>query len=128
MTRVIFLTVADAASKLNAIAQTVQEQLDQGKKVLIAVPSQEAAAYIDQLLWKMPEESFSPHLISNGPVNELVAITTGTANVNQAQVLLNLNPQVHPAYREFDTVFDLDDRTHPSKEQLSQARREAYNK
>ena len=128
MTKIVFLKVTDAPSKLNAITQTVHEQLDLGKKILIAVPNQEAAAYVDQLLWKIPEESFSPHIVTTTQVNELVAITTSTTNVNQATVLINLNPQIHPSSAQFEVIFDLYDTTHPSKEELSQSRQAEYTK
>ncbi len=127
MSKVHFITVFDAASKLQAITQTIQEILDNGKRVLIAVPNQEAANFIDKLLWTTPEESFSPHAVVNGPSQELVAIAISPVNFNKAQVLINLNPQISPISSEFEAIYDLYDKTHPSKETLSQQRQEAYS-
>lgn len=126
MSKVHFINVSDGPSKLQAITQTVQECLDHEKRVLIAVPNQEAANFIDRLLWTTPEESFSPHAIVNGPSQELVAITTSPTNFNKAQVLINLNPHISPISSEFEVIYDLYDKTHPSKETLSQQRQEAY--
>lgn len=126
MTKITFLTVDNNNAKLSAIVQTVQQQLDQGKRILITVPSDEAAAYIDKLLWSMPEESFSPHVIASATSQECVVITTQAANHNKAEVLINLQPTICPISSEFDTVFDLYDATHPDKEQLSIERKDAY--
>jgi DNA polymerase III subunit chi len=124
--RVIFISVKDNNSKLNVICQTVQNLFIQKKAVLILVPNEEAASYVDQLLWRLPEESFLPHRIAFNPTNEPVVITTKAENMNQAHVLFNLCPNASPIYRDFETIYELDDRTHPTKEQLSQQRKAFY--
>lgn len=124
--KVTMIPVKDNGSKIQAIVQAVQNQLDQGNRVLILVPNQEAAAFIDQLLWKVPEESFSPHQIVTTSTSELVAITTVQANLNNAQTLINLNPQISPISSQFSSIIDLLDQTHPTKHQLSLERQAAY--
>lgn len=123
---VFFLQVTDATSKLGSICNTTQKHFTNREPILIAVPSHEAALYIDQLLWRQPEESFIPHLIVNVPTKELVAITTTDINVNQARVLMNLRPEILPRLDDFDIIYDLLDLTHPAKEELSRKRLSAY--
>lgn len=121
-----FFHVNDAQSKLNSICSVAQKHFDKRDSILIAVPSHEAAIYIDQLLWRQPIESFIPHLIVNVPSKELVVITTTDVNVNRAKVLINLRPDIHPKTDEYGIIYDLMDLTHPTKEQLSLQRLSAY--
>ncbi len=125
-TKVHFLKVIDNQSKLIRITQTIQKHFEQNATVLIIVPTIEAAQYIDQLLWKLPEESFLPHAIAEGPTTERIAISTDARNVNHATILLNLNQTAHPHPKEFHTIYELYDQTHPSKEELSQQRHATY--
>lgn len=124
--KVYFLRVVDTASKLNGICQTIHNHFRKKEAILIVVPSQEAAIYIDQLLWRLPGESFLPHAISNEPIHELVAITTTDANVNQAKIIMNLCPEVPKNLTGYSMIYDLLDLTHPTKEQLSLSRQSAY--
>lgn len=126
-TKVLFLKVVDTPSKLQRITQTIQKHFEQNAGILIIVPTIEAAQYIDQLLWKMPAESFLPHAIVDGPTKERIAISTDTRNVNHATVLFNLCPAAHPLPHEYHTIYELYDQTHPSKEDLSRQRHEAYS-
>jgi DNA polymerase III subunit chi len=123
---IIFLSVANNATKLEKICSTVYQHYEQKERVLITVPSQEAALYIDQLLWRSPEESFLPHLITETPSEEPVVITTVLRNLNQAKILLNLCPEASGIASEFSRVYELLDLTHPSKEKLSRERQAAY--
>jgi len=122
-----FLKVHDNASKLQAVLSTIQRLFRERKRVLISVPNSEAAQYLDEILWKMPPESFIPHAIVNQNCDELVAITTLHANFNKATVLINLCPTISPLTSQFEQVFDLDDQTHPSKAKLTAERKQAYN-
>lgn len=125
MKKIYFLRVADAAAKLNAICQTTHKYFSKKEALAILVPSQEAALYIDQLLWKQPHDSFLPHAIVTAPSQDLVAISTSSLNFNQAQVLINLCPEI-PSNLEYAIIYDLLDLTHPAKEQLSLARQSGY--
>lgn len=124
--RVIFVTVRDNAAKLNAICQQVERSFDRKEPILIAVPNTEAANYVDQLLWKMPEESFLPHQIALSQTNELVAITMGSENVNRARILLNLCSNVSPIFHEFEMIYEFYDETQPAKADSSLQRKNFY--
>lgn len=123
---VTFLKVADNATKLQAIVKSLASMLAQNKKVFIAVPNIEAAAYLDTLLWHQPEESFTPHTVSHTPCEEIVVIATVHANLNQADVLFNLCPDISPITSQFTEIIDLDDQTTPVKAEASLKRKAAY--
>jgi DNA polymerase-3 subunit chi len=124
--KVYFLRVTDTATKLNSICQVTHRHFNKKEAILIAVPSQEAAVYIDQLLWRQPSDSFLPHAIVNIPTQEPVVITTTSTNINQAKVIINLCPDIPPNLIEYSIIYDLLDLTHPTKEQLSLKRQSAY--
>lgn len=124
--RICFIPVRDNASKLNAICRCVQKHFDRKESILIAAPNNEAAEYVDHLLWKFPEESFLPHQIVANLTTEPVAITTQMANLNQAKILFNLSPAASPIFNEFECIYELYDETHPSKAELSAKRKAFY--
>src|SRR5262245_45231558 len=107
---IVFLTVLTNVEKLTKIATVINDILRQGKKILILVPHQQAADYLDKYLWQASEESFIPHSIANAPTNEHAAITTLQENVNGATVLLNLTSGISFS-SHFETIYELDDQT-----------------
>lgn len=125
-TNITFIRVPNNAAKAACICQVIQHHFSQGESVLVAVPNMEAAEYIDQLLWRRPEESFLPHAVVQGVTKEVVAITTKKDNLNGAKVLFNLCPDVSPIVGEFEIVYELHDETQADKLQLSQQRRGVY--
>lgn len=109
------------------ICAKAQEALQHEKRLLIAVPNLEAAQYVDALLWKTPEESFIPHVITQAATSEWIAITTQQhLNVNQATCLLNLCTPPSLLYQQMDEIYDLYDETHSQKIELSQQRMHFY--
>lgn len=128
-TKVIFYRVLTAQNKLSVICAKVSETFFQNRRILISVPNQEAADYIDQLIWKSPQESFVPHQISGVNTSERVVIAINPKfNLNQADTLFNLTPS-HPIIEgSFEQIFELLDETHPEKAKLSIERINAYKK
>ncbi|MEI8124140.1 MAG: DNA polymerase III subunit chi [Parachlamydiaceae bacterium] len=123
---VYFMRVVDNDAKLNRLCEVVHKHFINTDRILISVPTPQAAAYVDQLLWKMPKESFTPHLIANAVTNERVAITTGMTNVNKANILVNLNTNVPSLINTVEIVYELFDLTSPEKEKASEARQAIY--
>lgn len=123
---VIFIQVESNAEKVASLCQIVQKYFSSEEKVLIFVSSSQAANYVDQLLWKYPEESFLPHQVAESKTQERVAITTQSINVNEASILLNLSGVLCPIYSQFQKVYELMDKTDKEKLQLSKKRYEAY--
>lgn len=125
--KVTFFKVKDNQAKAQVICQQVQAVLKKEKKLLIVVPNEEAARYVDLLLWRLPEESFIPHAIVTKPTSEWIAITTqDKQNLNNAHFLLNLCPTISPMCNQFEEIYELDDVTNSDKAQLSQKKREEY--
>ena len=125
MLEVHFLRVTDNQEKLFKICQVVHHYFDLNKSILILVPNQEVASYIDQLLWKTPEESFLPHSIVEAPSDDKVAIACSPTNFNNASIIMNLTTEIHP-FNEYEVTIELFDETHSSKKDLSKQKIERY--
>lgn len=125
-TTIIFIKVTDTQSKLVRICETVQHHFNEKQSILINAASEEAAIYIDQLLWRFPEESFLPHLYTSSPTKEPIVVTTSLQNLNQAKILFNLGSSISPISTEFEKIYELYDCTHPQKEQMSKEKLAVY--
>lgn len=126
-TQVFFFKVKHNQEKLKTLCEITQKHFEQKQPILIAVPNQESAEYLDKLLWKMPEISFVPHQIVNTPSSEKVVIAISCQeNFNLAQVLLNLCPDISPIWNAFALIYELDDETDPLKKELSNKKKLAY--
>ena len=90
------------------------------------MPNQEAAQFVDHLLWRLPEESFIPHCISEVPLDEWIVISPKNENLNRAEILFNLSPKANPHYTVFKKVYDFFDETDPMKTELSKQRQAFY--
>lgn len=127
--KIIFVTVKDNREKILFICQKAQEAIEQRKKLLILVPNPEAAHYIDELLWKTPEESFTPHVIAQTSCQDWIVISTDKShNFNQAVSLLNLCSQISPITHHFEEVYELFDETNTEKATLSHQKLSNYKK
>ncbi len=124
--KVIFFHIQDNAKKIQCICDTVRHFFYEDQALLIMVPSDEAAQYVDQLLWRQPKESFIPHMVANSTNDALVAITTTENNVNEAKILVNLLPDCRAIFNKFPVIYDFLDGTHPEKKQKSQTRLAYY--
>ncbi|MBS4169161.1 DNA polymerase III subunit chi [Parachlamydia sp. AcF125] len=121
-----FFSVNNAREKLTSICQIVQHHFLKKKRLLIAAPNEEAAQYLNGLLWKYPEESFVPHIWTESPTEECVAITCSQDNVNRASILLHLGPSVHVKWGLFQQIYELFDQTDQEKQKASEARKAYY--
>lgn len=128
MTSVKFVTVKTNQEKLAAICRIIGQHFYKGDVILIQVATPEVAEYIDQLLWKMPPDSFVPHEKSEDVTDAKIAITTSNKNVNQANILFNLGAGIHPEVDRFEIVYELFDHTHPAKTKSSEERHTHYIK
>jgi DNA polymerase IIIc chi subunit len=124
-TRVILFQVRDALSKRSRLIETAQAQFAQKERLLILVEDDKALTYVDELLWKLPEESFLPHAIQETECQDWIALSKGKKNVNSARVAFNLCPT--PLLLEgFRLIFDFEDLSSPNKKMFSQLRFDAY--
>jgi DNA polymerase-3 subunit chi len=123
---IIFLRVTDNESKIKRLTNGVHSHFCRGHRLMIAVANDAAARYIDQLLWRLPAESFMPHAISLQPAQEPIVISSSLKNLNGATVLFNLRPEAHPQFSEYQIVYDLMDESDPSKHAQALQRQQGY--
>lgn len=123
---VIFLSITTNQQKIASICQHVQKHFDRSEPILILAPSEQAVQYLDDMLWKFPEDSFLPHEASQASSKEKIVITTVHQNLNQSKILMNLCPEPCPIAEQFETIYELYDQTHSDKVEQSKRRHEAY--
>lgn len=121
-----FVRVNTNGEKQNTLCHIVMDHFSKKERTAIFVPTNEAAAYIDQLLWNQPKEGFIPHAVCHGPTDEPVAITTRIANVNNARAIVNLTPNALLDGSEASMIYELNDMTSADKEALSRSKQQAY--
>ena len=95
---------------------------------LIFAEDIKAQSFVDELLWKFPEESFLPHLASDDSTKELVVVTKSKKNVNTAKAAFNLCPTPLLIDGSFRIIYEFEDLTSPAKKELSGQRFDAYKK
>lgn len=122
-----FVQVNTNGEKQHTLCRIVMDHLSKKEKTAIFVPTNEAAAYIDQLLWNLPKEGFIPHAVCHSPTDEPVAITTRAANVNNARIIVNLMPNALLDGPEALVIYELNDMTSSDKEALSRNKQQAYS-
>lgn len=123
---VIFLRVRSPQEKIVSICKTMSYLFNSGNTILIHAPSADAAQYVNDLLWRYPEDSFLPHSVESTPTNERIVITTAAENLNQAQVLFNLCTTVGDHCLHFEKIYELQDETDPNRLQLSKQKYNIY--
>lgn len=124
--KIHFYPVKDNGNKIKTIFSLVHEVFSKRKKVLIYVPNQESAQFIDSLLWKYQDDSFIPHAILQSHSDEWVGITQQQINYNKASLLFNLSPSICPLFNQFTEVYELFDMTSSEKREQSQKKLKEY--
>ncbi len=128
LTRIVFFQVRDNTSKLKRIAETAQTHFEKKELFLILAEDSRSQQFVDELLWKLPESSFLPHIASDDAVKDLIAIAKVKKNVNGARVAFNLCPTPLLIEGPFRIIYEFEDLTSPSKKNLSTLRYDAYKK
>jgi len=124
---IIFVPVHDSEAKLQAIVEAIQRHFYKRERIIIRVDNAAAAAYVDKLLWRIPQAGILPHTIISSHCRDPIAIIIGDTNWNNASVLLNLGSDIHPEHEQFNTIYELQDYTSPEKLTLSTARMDKYS-
>lgn len=125
--RAIFFQVRSNLEKVRMICETAKSHFEKKDPLLILVEDEKAKTYVDELLWKFPEESFLPHSTADEPTQDLIVITKTKKNLNQAKAFFNLcsTPLL---FEELSLLYEFEDLTNPSKNKLSALRFDAYKK
>lgn len=125
---VIFLRVTDVSTKLNRIVTTVAQHYNAGDRITIFVPNQQAAEYIDALLWRLPPSGFLPHSISDAASSERIVVTQSASNINEATIAFNLMPGPCPDLKTYEKIYELSDQTDSQKAAQSERKIDYYKK
>ncbi|MBS0615493.1 MAG: DNA polymerase III subunit chi [Verrucomicrobia bacterium] len=114
---IVFFSVKDTAAKLRTLCDVASEHLHKGQSLLILVPDATVHVFVDELLWRLPEEGFLPH------PSKLLWIDT---EAKEATSLFNLRPIPFTEKISYKTIYELEDHTSPERLQLSRKRYAAY--
>lgn len=107
MTQIDFYThVQDKqllACKLSAKAQ------EQGLRVLVLTQDENAAASMDQLLWRIPATGFLPHCRARDPLAEVtpVIVDCDPGELTHDQLLLNLGSERPAFFSRFQRLIEI---------------------
>lgn len=105
--------------------ETVHAHFGKKERFLFFVEDEKAQTFVDELLWKLPNTGFLPHIATDCQTSEQVAITKSKTNVNQAHFAFNLcsTPLLLPGFK---IIYEFADLTTPNKQNLSGLRFNAY--
>lgn len=126
-TSITFIKVMNNTAKLQRLSDIVHDTFMKSKKCIIFTDTPNAAKYIDDYLWKFPQDSFIPHVIANQKTDERVVITNEMANLNQAEVAINLTAEALSNLEcGIQEIFELYDLTSQEKENISKQKLASY--
>ena len=124
--RVIFFQIKKPTDKLKYICEMAQVHFEKKEHLLFVVEDAKVQDFLYELLWKSPDTSFLPHVSSDEPVKDFIAITKIKKNVNNARLAFNLCPTPLLIEGPFRIIYEFEDLTTPSKSSLSSLRFDAY--
>jgi len=122
--QIVFYSVRDTQDKLAKLCSIAKRHFDLGEALLIMTADEKARDFVDELLWRLPSESFLPHLATDMPCQDPIAVTCSRENINQARAIFNLTPE--PLFIDNLTIYEFDERSTPQRSQASEARFKAY--
>lgn len=123
--KVTFYSIRDNRDKIRLVSDKSIHAYRDAKRLLISVPNLQSAHYIDTLLWSTPPDSFLPHIVSDMPTTEWIAITLqNEINVNESPRVLNLSPR--PCFLPVEEIYEIFDESHPDKTLLSENKIRLY--
>jgi len=124
--RVIFFQIKDVKTKLVKLVQTAMHHFEKKQKLLIQVSDDASLNYVDELLWKVPIESFLPHVVSDKRIDDFIVITKLQENLNKSLYLFNLSQEIVDLDTSYKIIYDFDDYTSDKKQEKSKKRFEVY--
>lgn len=124
MSQIVFFSVKSTQDKLAKLCAIAKTYFEQGDPLLVMTADEKARDFVDELLWRLPSDSFLPHIATDMPCRDLIAITCSRQNINQARALFNLTPD--PLFFPDLTIYEFEEHTSPDKRQASEARYRAY--
>lgn len=90
------------------LSRLVEKAYLAGHCLHIAVPSNDMAMHIDNLLWTFKDTSFLPHhILENNPSPVRIVISTSKTLPEKTDVLINLNPHILEDFRRCARIIEL---------------------
>jgi len=105
--KIIFFKVKTNSEKLKKIVEVATFYQEKSLPLTILVPDEKAQAFIDELLWKLPETSFLPHSTDN---TENIQIRVFSKGANYQKHIFNLCSFDLPI-DPYLTIYELEDQT-----------------
>lgn len=127
--KILFFTVKTTAAKLQALVQTAALHFSKKEKLQIVVPDEPTLAFVDNLLWSQPKESFLPH--STGallPFQDLIFLSLPVPSLETYPIIFNLCQAPYPPLPSTKILYELEDLTHPQKAAAFQTKFKQYQK
>ncbi len=124
MTEVIFFQVKDTQTKLQAICNLAQSCLENKEPLLILVQDKASLEFINNLLWRYPEESFLPHGLERE--GQCIILAEESAAPEMPPVILNLCREARTNLEGIKKIYELEDLTSLEKEEAAKKRYKAY--
>lgn len=124
--KIVFFQIKDIKSKLIKIIQIAMHHFENSENLLLQVQDEPSLRFVDELLWKLPQESFLPHVISEKACKDFIVLTKSKENLNSSFYLFNLCQDVTEIDKSFKVIYDFDDQTSLIKQQKSQKRFNFY--
>jgi DNA polymerase IIIc chi subunit len=123
--RVVLLEVTSNQKKISLLFDILKNHFEKKEHIILFVADDKSMKYVDELLWKIPEQSFLPHSCHNDKTDDFIIITKKRDNLSGAKFAFNLSP-TPLLQKEFLVIYDFDDKTAPHKKMLSQKKFQAY--
>ncbi len=123
--KIQLIPVSTAQQKVHALAYLAAQHFHAKEPFLILAPDEKALQFVDDLLWKEPKESFTPHLVSHIPCPALLTLTTVRENLNGACHAFNLTTE--PFFcPDITTIYEFDEQAKGPRREALEARYRAY--
>jgi DNA polymerase III subunit chi len=120
-----FLTVTQPQTKLLKLCAVAQDHFDKKQPLAFVVADPETARFVDELLWRLPQDSFLPHTVGSDRA-AIITILTALPTDPPFPALFNLLPTPLDPKDLFHTIYEWDDQTSPAKQTLSKQRYQSY--
>ncbi len=117
--KVIFRTVKNGPEKIEYLLDVISRKFALREKIQIVAPDTKALAFTSNLLWTTPNEAFLPHSVSLiSPKNDLIYLCLPSETSDEFPFVFNLCPTPYTPGAKVKTLYEFEDRSHPSKAAL----------
>ncbi|MGR3973422.1 MAG: DNA polymerase III subunit chi [Candidatus Rhabdochlamydia sp.] len=117
-TKVLFYSVKTNQAKFEKIVEVATTHFEKKEPLFFLIPNLAAAAFLDQLLWNFPSESFLPHPTPLLQIGEQVLPDFPSV----------FNLCLVPLLKPVKLIHEFEDLFHPEKQLLSNNRYDLYKK